>query len=291
MKWRGYESTVKEIKAMLLSALVLIIMGAYAAYYLLFQKEEQNPYRIFTIILVLLFGMHCFVLLVAEKLYGCMNEIYEGKRKLQEKKFEEEYFYELQEKIRELRKLRHDYKNQLLALMAVRWEDEEHLEEEIRHFLRKMEESEKVLYTENYVLNAICKSKFAQAQNHGIIVNWKITVPPRINMPSNEMGVLFGNLLDNAMEACEKAKEGRNVILIASVKEEKMIIHVKNTRNLDYKLEKGQTTTKLDKENHGLGMETIYEIVRKYNGTMGVTETEGHYATNIIMYGIYGTDS
>lgn len=281
----------KAIKAALLGILVLMVIGAYTVYFFLFYAGGDNPYRIFTTVLILLFGIYFFVLLVVEKLNELMNEIYDGKMKLQEKKFEEEYFYELQEKIRDLRKLRHDYKNQLLALMAVKWEDEEYLEEEIRHFLRKMDQSEKVLYTENFVLNAICKNKVTKARNSGITVNWKLTVPPRINMRCNEMGTLFGNLLDNAIEACEKVLEERNIIFIAAVKNEKMIIRMKNTRNEFYAPEKGQTTSKWDKENHGFGMETVLEIVRKYHGTLDVTETKRHYEINIIMYGIHGTDS
>jgi len=280
----------KEIKGILLSVLVLTIIGAYVMYYLLFYKNYKNLYRIFTIMLIVLFGIHYFVLIMVEKLNELMSEVYDGKMKLQEKKFEEEYFYELQEKIRDLRKLRHDYRNQLLALMAVKWEDEEHLEEEIKHFLKKMDQSEKIFYTENYVLNAICKNKFTQARNSGITVNWKITMPSRINMRSNEIGILFGNLIDNAIEACEKVLEERNMILIVSVKDKKMIIHMRNTRNIKYRLEEKQRTTKEDADNHGFGMESVKEIVEKYHGTLHITETQRHYETNIILYGIHGTD-
>ena len=281
----------ERIKAILLAMLLLTVIGGYVIYYLLFHRDKRNLYQIFSLTLMLLFGIHYFVLIVVEKLNELMREIYDGKMKLQEKKFEEEYFYELQEKIRDLRKIRHDYKNQLLALMAVKWEDEEHLEDEIKHFLEKMDQSEKIVYTENYVLNAICKNKFTQARNSDIIVNWKIMVPSRINMRSNEIGALFGNLLDNAIEACERVSEERNITFKVFVKDEKMIIHMKNTRNIQYRPENGQVTSKIDTDNHGFGMESVKEIVKKYHGTLTVSETWKHYETNMILYGIHGTDS
>ncbi|MDD2972635.1 MAG: GHKL domain-containing protein [Lachnospiraceae bacterium] len=277
----------KEERSIIFSMLVITILENCVLYRLLFQKAHLDPYRIFTTVLLFSYGMHYFMIQMLEVLNQVKIEDYDNKLKIQEKKLEKAYYYELQGKIKDLRRIRHDYRNQLLALLSVKWEDEEHLEDEIRYFLKKMEQSEKQIYSENYVLNAICKSKFIDARERDIEVQWKLYVPLKINMRCDEMGVLFGNLLDNAIEACEKVEHHRKIDFYVAVKEEKMVIRMINTKSERSSLKGEKRTTKTDEENHGFGISSVQEIVQKYEGSMEIKGDDSYYETGILLYGIH----
>ena len=283
---KEYKELPVEITGFVIGTLMMTLIGVYVIYYFLFKVSEINPDIVFCFILLILFEVHYLTIVGTEKANKSLMEIYNQKMSMQEREFEKEYFYELQEKVKELRKIRHDYKNQLLALIAVKKLDESSLNDEIKLLLQEMEKTENIIYTENYVLNAICKSKFAIAEDLKINVTWNLPLPSRISMPSNELGCLFGNLLDNAIEACEKLEHDRKIDLQAYIKEEKMMIRIKNTCISDSFDENNFVTEKEDKENHGFGLESIRKIVKKYHGTMKIINENHEFVVQLMMYGI-----
>jgi len=83
---------------------------------------------------------------------------------------------------------------------------------------------------------------------------------------------LFGNMLDNALEACMKMTEDqeKKVEICTWCKGNYQIVQVRNT----YRAEKNKKdffkTDKTDVLNHGYGMKLIEKICQKYKGELRV---------------------
>lgn len=280
----------KEANMILLVVLIATTLGAYALYQVLIAERETNHYKIFTISLIILFGIHYLILVMLEQFNIVLSKAYESKLALQEKFFEEEYYEELEKKVKDLRKLRHDYRNQLLSLLSLREQSEEQFMDEIKHMLMLMEENDNKIYSQNCVINGICKTKFMEARARKVNIKCDIVVPTKINVRCHELGVLFGNLLDNAIEACEKVEENkRSIFLNIKIKEEKLLLYMRNSRAKETigGIDIIGKTTKRDKENHGIGLQSVQDIVDKYNGRMRLEESEQWFEIELILYGVH----
>lgn len=104
---------------------------------------------------------------------------------------------------------------------------------------------------------------------------------------SGDIYSLFGNLLDNAIEAVRKLDKDnlRNISLKVRKVNNFVSISIQNffdSRALNYKNGMPQSTKK-DKLNHGFGLKSIKYIVNKYDGNMTI-ETKGNvFLINILI--------
>ena len=104
----------------------------------------------------------------------------------------------------------------------------------------------------------------------------KMLLSREIEMHSYDMGVILGNAVDNAIEACRKLKakepEADAFIRISSFQKGNLLI-LKVENSFDGQLVRGRqeefpVTDKADRENHGLGLVNIRSTAEKYQGTM-----------------------
>lgn len=82
------------------------------------------------------------------------------------------------------------------------------------------------------------------------------------------MCVLLANLLDNAIEACEKVEKDRRLIYLRIKRQNQMLlIFIENTIE-ESEAEKREffKTSKKNKELHGLGIKCIDNVILKYDG-------------------------
>ncbi|MBU5425783.1 ATP-binding protein [Tissierella pigra] len=97
--------------------------------------------------------------------------------------------------------------------------------------------------------------------------------------------VILGNLLDNAIEASSKVENNRIIDIRIKYKNDILFIYVNNSfdGSIVYEGEKMKTTKK-DKETHGIELNNIEKILKKYDGTMKVYHTENRFHVDILMY-------
>ena len=95
---------------------------------------------------------------------------------------------------------------------------------------------------------------------------------------------LFGNLLDNAIEACTKIDEGkpRSVAMKAYSKGGYQVVRVENTYSPAHLNKDFLKTSKSDGKNHGFGMKVIDKISKKYGGEVRTEITDEK--VNITVY-------
>lgn len=97
---------------------------------------------------------------------------------------------------------------------------------------------------------------------------------------------LFGNIVDNAIEAVRQLPDinDRNIILTVQAKGKLLSIHQENYFNSQLVFENGLPhTTKTDKRFHGYGMKSMRMIVEKYDGSLTTSAKENIFHLNIII--------
>lgn len=170
----------------------------------------------------------------------------------------EEYYRELEEHQKEVRLIRHDLKNQLLAVR-----DEKDMAE-LETIIQTLD-SKGRHFTENIGLNQLLGAKMRRAEAGGIHCDFKVQVPGHIGFSQVDIGALVGNIMDNAIEACLHCIGAR--IFSLELRYHKHTLIIRSQNSTDGTMITG-VTKKPDKNNHGFGLFSINKTVEKYNGTM-----------------------
>ena len=105
----------------------------------------------------------------------------------------------------------------------------------------------------------------------------------RHDLKNRLIGILLGNLLDNAIEACEKTKESFIDLKIKYVKNT-IFISISNSKNSEKV--NIESTSKEDKENHGYGIYNIRNIVRQYGGFIEFHDRGNVFEISLSLNGI-----
>ena len=200
--------------------------------------------------------------LLMRKIYDLRNENQISTQLLQEK---ENQFKYAKANMERLNIIAHDLKHES-AILRQGGEEAKKLLDEID---KGVEEYESILLTENQTLNIILNEKWLYCQKHGIRLS-TIVDPAALNQLSTiELYSLFGNLLDNSLEAVMKIQDRskRTVSLSVSHSCGVSSIDIRNYSLEKIKIKDGlPLTTKKDVSNHGFGTKSIENIVNKYDG-------------------------
>ena len=93
------------------------------------------------------------------------------------------------------------------------------------------------------------------------------------------------NLLNNAIEACEKCS-GKKFMKMKLVKEkDNIIISVKNTYDGKLNIKDGeiQTSKKYEMDEHGVGIKNIIEVITKYQGSYAIRNDNNEFYFSVIL--------
>jgi len=96
------------------------------------------------------------------------------------------------------------------------------------------------------------------------------------------MGVIYGNLLDNALEACDKViKEKRFINFETRYQEGKLLVVVQNSKldktNPEFK------TTKKDKRIHGRGIRVVRRMAERYGGNLLLEDKRKTFKATLLL--------
>lgn len=184
----------------------------------------------------------------------------------------------------ELRKFRHDVKNHMIVLNSMcTSEDSTHMKEYLSQITHEVSNKTPVEYTGNRELDAVISPFIMEAESKNINVKFKGKVPDAVTIDIFDMCTIMSNLLNNAIEACEKIEEDKRTIEVEAANyNTQMFIEVRNSYDNSLVMYKDRIiTTKADKKNHGIGLENISRVVKKYDGKMTITPDKEWFIVTI----------
>ncbi|MBQ6660630.1 MAG: GHKL domain-containing protein [Lachnospiraceae bacterium] len=189
-------------------------------------------------------------------------------------------------RIAEARKSRHDLRHHLAVLETIADdEDWEALRRYIDEFRVVRRLSDPIVYCENMTANAVV-AYFAQvAEEQGTKYQVEFSLPAEVGIDRCDISVLFGNLLENALEASARLPKGKGSVQIRGgmVNEGVVAFTVENLfLTTPEKSGEGFNSTKHDGK--GIGTESVRDIVERYDGTICFDTQDDKFCVSVMMY-------
>ena len=191
---------------------------------------------------------------------------------------------EVENLYRIMRGWRHDYHNHLQTLKA---RLDMGQTAGARDYLDRLEQDldgiRAVAETGNVRVDAILNAKLSLVLKQGIRLSFKATVPKQLTVSDIDLCIILGNLIDNAVDACEKVEEdGRFLRLYIGVLRQQLYLSVTNaTAETTRRENTALRTAKRGSHGHGLGR--IDRVVKKYGGYLNRQNEPGVFATEILL--------
>lgn len=193
-----------------------------------------------------------------------------------------EYYLNMEEEHLQIRKMYHEMKNQLM-IMEEETADPSGRKIGYSHAVQeKLEKINQFYHTGQKSLDMLLFDGKMKAQARNIEFEAVISEGCLNFIFEEDINIIFSNAIINAIEACEKIKEGPRQIKIKAGKNlDDTLIYIKNTVSHDH--EKGSLSTK--KKNrimHGIGLTSIQECVEKYGGYVSIIEEDETFQLAIL---------
>lgn len=193
-----------------------------------------------------------------------------------------EYYLNMEEEHLQIRKMYHEMKNQLMIMGSEEAELGDGKTEHRQLMEEKLESINQFFHTGSKSLDMLLFDGKMKAKARNIEFDAVVSEGCLSFMDEEDITVIFSNAIINAIEACEKIKEGpRQIKLKAGKNLNDTLIYVKNTVSQDR--EKGSLSTKKkNKIMHGIGLTSIQECVEKYGGYISIHEEDGTFQLAIL---------
>ena len=149
--------------------------------------------------------------------------------------------------------------------------------------LKEIEDTTAIFYTANSGMNAVLNFKVDEMKRKQICFSCEIDIPAELRIEARDLGTLIGNMLDNAIEACEKCFGKRYISLKAVYHNYSLIIVCENstTGYVEHLL-----TEKADKTVHGIGVISMKQIVKSYGGEIELESYKESFRVSCILWNV-----
>lgn len=269
-------STVKQQLGML----VLAAEGDIVLEIAMRVKEKQmdlGPFfgTSFISFVLCLAGLYlvCFALSLdnsmAKEYYKVVNKTLETQIKSQYT-----YYQKLEQVTRETRAIKHDMKNHLIVMKGMAEKgDTKSVCEYLDNIQSSMDNVSVIIHTGNSIVDSIVNEKSEIAASKEIDMKVNIALQEDIDVPPMDLCVMVANTLDNAIEACDKIEAGKDKFISIYGRRERGYLSfiISNAVAKDVYISHNTIVTdKVDKLNHGYGLQNIRNSVKRNNGKLHI---------------------
>ncbi len=258
---------------------------------LVFQLYEQFPVflGIMPVVAALFYAGILITIVSYQKMIGLQEE--------KEKYFvEQQQVHAIQERMEEveqfyngIRQMKHEMKNHMTNIKGlVRNGSYGDIEQYIDHMDESMNVFELTIKTGNAVTDVIVNDKQKAAEKQEIQFQSEFSYPKSDGYNAYDIGVIINNLLQNALEACEKMAEGKRYIYLSGRQKKKFyVINVKNSFEgevtFDTKTNLPLSTKGKDTALHGIGLSNVKREADKYMGDVDIRAKKNEFSVTVLL--------
>lgn len=220
-------------------------------------------------------------ILAALVLMQKMTEAVKEKMRKQTELMKAEYYHTLEEQQEKTRKLVHDINSHFQMVEGYlrdgRTEDAADYLTGIRSSLPAGSGRR---FCQDSAVNALLNSRYTKLLEMHADVHFNIDLGALMGMEPMDLCTVFGNVLDNAIEAAEQmSEEKRKVTFQVRCQNGMFTLREVNSKVNEIAEENGKYLTgKRDKNSHGYGLDNVREIVEKYGGKMEISYTQDEFS-------------
>ena len=194
----------------------------------------------------------------------------------------DQYATEVETVYRQLRGIKHDYRNHLQGMSAfIETNQLDELQDYIHQLNNELNQVDTIIRTGNTMIDALVNTKLTIAHESGVELHATAIAPEKLPIENVDLAIILGNLLNNAIEATTKVDENKTeqfIRLYIAPMKDNLYISVTNTmkrnpqpRFLSLKAPNRQ----------GYGISRIDQAVEKYEGLVNRQWEDGVFATEI----------
>lgn len=261
---------------------IIVIFG-----YILNDKSIESKENIAMLIisLVILFSNISLVIIIRRIINDTQikaeHEITKEKMNAQYK-----YYLNLKESQEKVKRLYHDMNNHIICIQEI-YGKHEFTDKYINSINSQIKESITVFDTKSIILDIILHEKKSICNKNNIDFLVDINFSKCDFIEITDICSIFSNMIDNAIEACDKIKNeniNKEIKLRGSIVNNFFVIKCENTKTNKVTLKNNKIITdKKDLFLHGIGIDSIKSSVKKYNGNVEIRTDKNKFTMIIII--------
>ncbi len=239
---------------------------------------------------IIMLSISMITVLVDEKVYNTIIIANENKMLKQQNIAYENEAEIVSSSLETIRSIKHDIKNHILILESIYKNKQfDEFEDYIEKMLSEIENENKIVNSTNFIVDSITNLKLKELVDDSVEIVTNVKIPSKLNILAFDLNVLLSNLLDNAITAVKDTDvkeigEQAKLSLYMQCVKGSLIIIIDNTYSGKIKVSEGNlVTTKKSKDNHGIGLKNVKNIVEQYNGDIDINYTDMTFSVEILI--------
>ena len=179
----------------------------------------------------------------------------------------------------------HDYKNQLGCIQGMLESGQiSNALSYISNLTGTLSKSVSLISTGHDVVNIILNRKYQEAFGKGITMPLSINGLSELTMGEEDIVILLGNLLDNAIAACEKLEADRIIQFKMTFENGQLILSVRNPVKEPVIIKENKVITgRRGASRHGIGLLNVDSVIKKHGGTSVIKCDNGWFYFSAII--------
>ena len=215
------------------------------------------------------------ILAIAITIYIVIEIKKENEERLKEKRAynrletKNDYYEKVEESQNQIRRLYHDMNNHLYNIQMMSKSSED-ASDYIVSLQNELKEARKTRLSGNSLFDIIVDEKMNICKNKGIEFDIDVDSKNTGFIKNIDMSSILANILDNAIEACDKMTSNKKYIKLTSMWADDMFVIIceNSKENEVKKIGDRFVTDKLNKSEHGIGIKSVEKSVKNYDGNM-----------------------
>lgn len=188
-------------------------------------------------------------------------------------------------RIEETKMARHDLHQHLNLIQAyIDSGDQEALKNYLKMYKKTLPIDTSQTYCKNYAIDVLVRYYAEQARQSNIEFYTNIELPQEIAISEPDICVILGNLIENALEACQRKKSGEKFIRICGklINENSISITIDNSCD-EKPIKEGKEYRSSKRNEVGIGLISVKNIVEKYDGITDFKYENGVFFASILL--------
>lgn len=191
----------------------------------------------------------------------------------------------LQEKIADARRAKHDVRHHISLMQEyVRNKEYDKLEKYLNSYQQSLPDDTLISFCENKAVNAVMLYFAQAAKNTDIDYDVKAVIPEKIAIDETDLSVLFGNLIENAIDACKaESSDNKKIVIRAMTDEYTLCLGIENTFTGTIKKDLSGVLFSSKHIGYGIGVESVKSIAEKYGGAYRSEVKDGMFMSSVLL--------
>ena len=273
-----YKIQIRDLIVLTFDFLIVLIMFFISLYsFLNLDTIVLHTLDVVTMTFSFVFMIH---FLYSKNIFHLREQERKGKIQIAQLNQQYSYYRDKLKAEERVRSIYHDMKNHLLVLEGSQAADATH--QMVEKLRSQIVDYENYIHTGNEFLDIIVQEKIKVAKEKGIDFNVLVHFEDGLFLDALDISVIFGNALDNAIEASEKLPQEQRLITVkAERRQDMLVIIVRNNMLSDTPVSK--QTSKADSYLHGFGLPNIRNAAEKYGGQCSTSIENGIFTLKLIL--------